>query len=95
MEVQIVGDFPIIPDNEELYLTLLSGVLESVDELCSLEVKRLPKAYNFRIAPSTPQYTNLLLEEILKLNNRFHIHLDLSKSIKSSGGTISFEISTE
>ncbi len=92
MEVQIVGDFPIIPDNEENYLNLLAGVIESVDELSSLEIKKLPSAYSFRIAPSLPKYTNTLLEEILKLNNMFHIHLELSKSIKTTGGTISFEI---
>ncbi len=92
MQIQILGDIGILPDNEETYLFLLSGVLESVDELSSLEIKKLPNAYSFRIAPSIPSYTNLLLEEILKLNNKFHIHLDLSKSIKSSGGTIYFEI---
>ncbi len=92
MQVQLLGDFSVIPDNEENYLNLISAVIDSVDELSSLEVKRLPNAYSFRIAPSTPQYCNSLLEEILKLNNKLHIHLDLSKSIKSSGGTISFEI---
>jgi hypothetical protein len=95
MQVQGKHIPEIIPDNEILYFELLQGLIESVDELCSLEITKLSKAYNFRVAPSTPQYTNLLLEEILKLNNQFHIHLDLSKSIKSSGGTISFEISTE
>ncbi len=92
MQVQIIGDFEVIPDNDENYINLLSAIIESVDELSSLEIKKLPTSYSFRIAPSTPSYTNLLLEEILKLNNKFHIHLELSKSIKSSGGTIYFEI---
>jgi len=82
-----------IPDNEILYLSLLQASIEAVDELCSLEVTKLKSGYNFRIAPSIPLYSNPLLEEVLKLNNKFHIHLDLSKSIKTSGGTVSFEIS--
>lgn len=93
MEVQGKHLDSIIPDNDSLYIGLLEGLLESIDELCSLEITKLKDSYSFRIAPSTPIYVNSLLEEILKLNNRFNIHLDISKSIKSSGGTISFEIS--
>ena len=92
MEVQGKHLDLILPDNEQLYLELLQAILESVDELCNLEVTRLKDAYLFRIAPSLPIYCNPLLQEVLKLNNTFHIHLDLSKSIKTSGGTISFEI---
>jgi len=36
----------------------------------------------------------LLLEEILKFHNMFHIKLNMSKSIKSSA-TITFEINLE
>lgn len=92
MEVQ--GRFieEIIPDNEQLYLGLLQAVLESVDELCNLEITKLKDGYIFRIAPSIPSYCNPLLQEVLKLNNIFHIHLDLSKSIKNNS-TINFEIS--
>jgi len=81
-----------IPDNEMLYLSLLQASIEAIDELCSLEITKLKTGYNFRIAPSTPLYSSPLLEEVLKINNKFHIHLDISKSIKTSGGTINFEI---
>ncbi len=93
MEVQGRHFEQILPDNEILYLELLQAVLESVDELCNLEVTKLKNSYSFRIAPSTQLYVNPLLKEVLALNNQFHIHLELSKSIKTSGGTISFEIS--
>lgn len=84
--------FPAITlDNEEVYFANLIGVIESVDELASLEITRAPKAYHFRLAPSLPRYNMMLLEEILKLHNRFNIRLDISKSIKSSG-TINFNI---
>jgi len=84
--------FPaILLDNEEVYFANLIGVIESVDEYASLEITKAPEAYHFRLAPSLPKYNNMLLEEILKLNNRFHIRLDISKSIKSSG-TINFNI---
>ena len=95
MNIQVVNFPNIMFDNESVYFSYLIGVLESVDELCSLEITKNISRFHFRIAPSTPRYSSLLLEEILKLNNLFHIHLDLSKSIKSSGGTISFEILTE
>jgi hypothetical protein len=84
--------FPeLIPDNEELYLRMLSGVIESVDELSSLEISKLRDGYQFRLSPSIPSYSNSLIEELLKLNNLFGIRLDLSKSIKASGN-VSFKI---
>ncbi len=87
--------FPeVMPDNELAYFAHLEGVINSVDELSSLEITRNPYSYHFRLAPSLPKYNEILLEEILKLHNIFQIKLNLSKSIKSSG-TISFEINLE
>jgi len=84
--------FPeIILDNEANYLAMLQGIIESVDEYASMEIIKVPEAYKFRIVPSLPRYNNMLLEEILKLNNLFHIRLDLGKSIKTSS-TITFQI---
>ena len=84
--------FPdILPDNEEIFLSHLQGVIESIDELCCLQITKLPGSYHFRIAPSVPMYNNLLLKEILKFHNMYSIKLDISKSIKSSG-TLAFEI---
>ncbi len=90
MQVQTTG-IDILPDNEALFLSMLQGVIESVDELCCLEVTKLRNVYQFRIAPSVPMYNNLLLQEILKLHNMFNIKVDLSKSIKSSG-SLAFSI---
>jgi hypothetical protein len=87
--------FPSISlDNDEIYLQYLNGVIESVDELASLEIVKGSNSYHFRLAPSLPKYNDMLLQEILKLNNLFHIRLDLSKSIKSSS-TINFSINLE
>lgn len=84
--------FPeILPDNEEVYFQHLIGVVESVDELSTLQISKLKDSYHFRLAPSTPKYNQMLLEELLKLHNVFHLKLDISKSIKSSG-TIVFQI---
>jgi hypothetical protein len=74
-----------------LYLAHLEGIINSVDELSSLEITKNSNSYRFRLAPSLPKYIPMLLEEILKFHNMFRIKLDLSKSIKSSG-TIVFEI---
>jgi len=84
--------FPkILSDNEEVYFSHLTGVIDSVDELSSLQITKTNSSYDFRLAPSLPKYNNLLLEEILKFHNLFSIRLELSKSIKSTG-TIMFRI---
>jgi DNA-binding phage protein len=84
--------FPkVMQDNDTLYLAHLEGIINSVDELSSLEITKNTNSYRFRLAPSLPKYIPMLLEEILKFHNMFRIKLDLSKSIKSSG-TIVFEI---
>lgn len=84
--------FPLVmPDNEMAYFAHLEGVINSVDELSTLEITKNPNSYHFRLAPSVPMYTDMLLEEILKLHNIFQIKLNLSKSIKSSA-TITFEL---
>lgn len=84
--------FPeIISDNEEIYISHLRAIIERVDELSSLQISKSIDGYNFRLVPSLPKYTSLLIEEILKIHNLFNIHLDISKSIKASG-TVVFKI---
>jgi hypothetical protein len=87
--------FPeVMPDNEVAYFAHLEGVINSVDELSTLEITKNPHSYHFRLAASLPKYNELLLEEILKLHNIFQIKLNLSKSIKASA-TIVFEINLD
>ena len=78
-------------DNELAYFAHLEGIISSVDELATLEITRNPTSYHFRLAASVPRYNEMLLEELLKFHNLLQIHLDLSKSIKSSA-TIVFDI---
>lgn len=78
-------------DNEIAYFAHLEGIIDSIDELCSMEVTKNPHSYHFRIATSVPKYNEMLLQELLKFHNLFQIKLNLSKSIKSSA-TIVFEI---
>ena len=87
--------FPeVMQDNEIAYFAHLEGIIDSIDELSTLEITKNPNAYHFRLAPSLPKYNELLLEELLKFHNIFQIRLSLSKSIKSSA-TITFEINLE
>jgi len=87
--------FPeVMQDNEIAYFAHLEGIIDSIDELSTLEITKNPNAYHFRLAPSLPKYNEMLLEEILKFHNMFQIRLSLSKSIKSSA-TITFEINLE
>ena len=81
-----------MPDNEIAYLAHLEGIIDSVDELSTLEITKNPNSLHFRLAPSLPMYNDMLLEELLKFHNMLQIQLNLSKSIKSSA-TIVFNIS--
>jgi DNA-binding phage protein len=78
-------------DNDETFIASLLGVIESVDELCSVEITKNSYSYRFRIAASHPMYNNMLIEEILKFHNMFQLRIDMSKSIKTSS-IITFEI---
>lgn len=84
-------DIPIIGDNEIAYFKLLEAVVNSVDELSCMEIRRNPKNYHFRIAPSRPLYLNMIVTELNNLHNLLHIQLEYSKSIKSSS-SVAFNI---
>jgi hypothetical protein len=84
MEVHRSGFPEISLDNDEVYLGYLKAIVEATDEYSSLEITKTPTKFNFRIAPSTSQYLEPLLKEILKLNNMFGIRITMSKSMKSS-----------
>lgn len=88
-------NFPsVIKDNEEVYFKLLEGVISSLDELSSMEINRTLHSYTFRIATSTPQYSQPLLEEIINFHKFIGIQLDLSKSIKANS-TIFYQINLD
>lgn len=85
-------NFPEInKDNDEVFIQHLCGIIESVDELSSLEISKTPSSYHFRIAPSIPKYINHIIHEITKFNNLYGIKLDFSKSIKTTA-VITFNI---
>lgn len=86
-------DFPsILQENEQAYMSLLEGVVNSVDVNCVMEVRKTPHSYIFRVSPSIPYYIDSLVEEMNKLHGLLHIHVDYGKSLKNSG-TMSFTIS--
>lgn len=78
-------------DNDETFIASLLGLIESIDELCSVEITKNSYSYRFRIAASLPKYNNMLIEEILKFHNLFRIRINMSKSIKTTS-VITFEI---
>jgi len=85
-------DFPkIMRDNDSLYVENLVGIIDSIDELSSLEITKTSHSFTFRIAPSVPRYAQPLLKEILKLNNIYGIRLNLGKSMRITS-TINFQI---
>lgn len=91
MEV-IRRNFPeIMLDNDEVYFSHLTGVVDAIDELSSMEISKTEHSYHVRIAPSIARYMEPILYEVLKFNNQFGIHLDLSKSMKVNS-TVAFDI---
>jgi hypothetical protein len=84
--------FPsVMQDNDSIYLASLQGALEAVDEFSEMEIVRTPTTYNFRLIPSLPKYTNILIEELIKFHNIIGIRMNMGKSIKSTA-VITFSI---
>ena len=94
MEIKRRDFPPIIKDNDELFIQCLYGVIESIDELCHIQVNYNPSSIHFRVAPSTPEYLEPILNEVLKYHNMFGIRLELGKSMKKSS-TVIFNINTK
>lgn len=92
-EIQKIGFNKILRDNDEIFLSHLIGIIESVDELSSITILQKKEGFSFRIAPSVPRYTNHILKEIINFNNLYGIFMDMGKSIKTSS-TITFDIKT-
>ena len=84
--------FGILSENEKLYFAQLQGVIESADEFSNLQITKTPSKYNFRLAPSLPKYTNNIINVLTQFHNTIGIHLNFSKSIKTTG-SINFTIS--
>lgn len=74
----------IIPDNDEAYFSLLQAAIESVDELSGMTISRHPGSYSFRLSPSHPMYIDALVDSIIRMNTLFKIHVNFSKSMKST-----------
>jgi len=74
----------VIPDNEERYFSMLSAVIESVDELSIMVIQRNPKDYRFQITPSEATFVPIIIKEINRLNNLYGLRVNFSKSMKSS-----------
>lgn len=91
--MQIVKkDFPsILLENEIAYMSLLEGIINSVDENSCMEVRHTPHSYMFRVSPSIPFHINSLVEEVNKLHTLLNIRIEYGKSLKNAG-VMSFSI---
>jgi hypothetical protein len=90
-------NFPsILPDNEEVYMRYLEGILSSVDPDLSMMLVRDRNKIATRISPSVPNSFNLILDEVKKFHTMLGIQVDFSKSMKAGANiyfTIDFDIS--
>jgi hypothetical protein len=87
--------FPgVMKHNDEIYFAHLEGVLESVDEFAAMQITKHSTKYSFRIAPSLPEYIDQIIEELVKLHNKFGMRMNMGKSIKTNA-VIDFDISME
>lgn len=75
---------PILPDNDVCYLRLLEAFLNSVDESCNAEVTYRLSSIGVRIAPSTPDYAQHILEMIKEMHYMLGLRVEFSKSIRTS-----------
>lgn len=80
-----------IPDNDASYISLLEGMVNSVDDHSIMTISKTPAGWLFRISPSSPRYINLLIEQITSMNKYMGIMLNFSKSMKTSS-SIQFSI---
>lgn len=94
MQVSFKDVPKVMLENEKAYFQLLEAAIESIDECSSLEIRKNPLDYNFRIAISSPDYLNPLVKVLNELHNLMGISLQYSKSIKSSYA-LSFKINLE
>lgn len=83
MEI-IKKGFSILPENDIAYFTLLEGVINSVDDLSTMEIRKNPDNYQFRIAISTAIGIPVLIETLNDLHTMLGIHLNYQKSMKTS-----------
>lgn len=83
--------FGILSENQALYFAKLRGVIESADEFSALQITNSIDHYIFRLIPSVPKYTDNIIDVLIQFHNTLGIHLDFSKSIKTTG-TINFVI---
>jgi hypothetical protein len=70
-EIHRKGFIQLLSDNDEVFLSHISAIIESVDEYAAMEITKAPDAFHFRLVASLPKYNKMLLEEILKLHNMF------------------------
>lgn len=84
----------ILTDNEENYLSLLSGIIDSIDEFSVMLVIKNPTNFQFKISPSEAILIPLIIKEINQLNNMCNIHVEYSKSMKNSA-SVDFSLSLQ
>lgn len=84
MVIQYQGLSGIIPDNDSSYFSLLRGIIDGVDPGASMNIVKGTTGYIFRLVPSTTVYIDTLIHQLTEINTLMGIHLEFSKSVKSS-----------
>jgi hypothetical protein len=79
-----IGFNRILEDNEEHYYRLLDATISSIDHLSNTTIVKKPSSVSIRIAPSSPSFSQSILQEILSLHNLLGVKLILSKSMRTS-----------
>jgi len=91
MKIIKVGFPQILPENDKSYFAILESVINTIDELSTMEIIKCPDSYTFRIAITSPSSLSPLIKSLNQLHNLLSIRVIFSKSIKSSS-SISFKI---
>ncbi len=94
MQLNISGFSPTMRDNDLAYLSHLQGIINSVDELSSVQVTNTPSGIRVRIAPSTPEYSQPVLKIIKDFHYLLNLRIEFSKSIRRTS-TVEYQIYLE
>jgi hypothetical protein len=88
MTIEYSGLPSILPDNDLSYFSLLKGAIEGIDPGSSMSVTKGSSGYVFRLVPSTTVSIDMLIQQLTELNTLMGIHLEFSKSVKSTSSIV-------
>lgn len=80
--MQVKGLGKVVTDNDLFYLDIISIIVYYSDPEASLEINRIDDHINTSVYPSTKDFRQEIINNILTLHKLLNIKVDFSKSTK-------------